>query len=99
MWRCFTLFATLGLQAGSLARLEVTHDDTVITQSCRIVIPVGRVIVDANTNGVIQIAADGITVEFAPGTELRGAPVNSPWDHLRGIGIRIDGHWGWTKKG
>lgn len=99
MWRCFLLLTALGLQAKSLPLLEVTHDDMVITQSCRILIPQGRLIPDANTNGVIHIAKDGITVEFAPGSELRGAAVGAAWDALRGVGIRIEGHHSVTLKG
>lgn len=74
----------------ALPVIEVTRDDTVITRSCRIRIPPGTVIADTNTNGVLQIQADGITVEFAPGSELRGAAPGAPWDGLTGIGIRID---------
>ncbi len=99
MWRLFLPLVTLGLTAAPLPRIEITHDDTVITQSCRVSIAAGRVLVDANTNGVIQIGADGITVEFAPGTELRGAPEDAAPDTLRGIGIRLEGHHHVTLKG
>ncbi len=75
----------------ALPVLEVTHDDTPVTRSCRVVIPPGTVIADANTNGVLHVRADGVTIEFAPGSELRGAPPGTPWDTLRGIGIRIEG--------
>ncbi|MDP2326032.1 MAG: hypothetical protein Q8N51_18675, partial [Gammaproteobacteria bacterium] len=78
----------------ALPLLRVTHDDTVVTQSCEIVIPPGTVLVDANTNGVLQIAADGITLRFRRGSELRGAPAGTPWDQLRGQGIRVEGHRG-----
>lgn len=72
-------------------RVTVTKDDTVIDRSCEVWIPEGTVIADANTNGVIHIVADGVTVRFARESRLRGAPVREPWDRLRGIGIRIDG--------
>ena len=92
--RRFLVFACLAvpLQARSLPIRIVTHEDTVITQSCEIVIPPGTVIVDANTNGVLHLAADHLTVRFAPDTVLRGAPEGTPWDMLNGIGIRINGH-------
>lgn len=91
MWR--RLFGTLlaAVPAWALPVLEVTRDDTRITRSCRVVIPPGAVIADTNTNGVLHVAADGVTLEFAPGSELRGAPPGTPGDQLRGIGIRIEG--------
>jgi parallel beta-helix repeat protein len=78
--------------ASRLPQLVVTADDTEVRASCEIVIPPGTILRDANTNGVLRIAADGITVRFAPGSELRGAAAGTPWDTLRGIGIRVDGH-------
>ncbi len=77
----------------------VTHDDTVITQSCWVEIPPGTVIADANGDGVIQLGADGITVRFRPGSELRGAAANKPWDELKGVGIRLNGHRAVTVEG
>ncbi len=79
-------------QAGALPLVTLTHDDTVITQSCEIVIPPGTVLRDANSNGVLRIAADRVTVRFGSRSELRGAPEGTPGDQLRGQGIRIDGH-------
>lgn len=78
-----------------LPTLEVTRDNTVITSSCRIVIPPGTVIADPDNNGVIQVKGDGITVEFASGSALCGAPVASPgfdsWDTLSGHGLTARG--------
>ena len=100
MWRSLIpLFLALPLSAASLPEVRVTADDTVITRSCRIVIPPGTVLSDANTNGVIQIAADNITIEFTPGCVLRGAPETADGDTLRGIGIRVQGRKGVTLKG
>lgn len=100
MWRSLIpLFLALPVAAASLPEVRVTADDTVITRSCRIVIPPGTVLSDANTNGVIQIAADNITVEFTPGCVLRGAPETADGDTLRGIGIRIQGRRGVKLKG
>lgn len=95
------LLLALGLTTRALALpvLEVTRDDTLITRSCRVVIPPGTVIADVNTNGVLHVAADGITIEFAPGSELRGATPGTPWDTLRGIGIRIEGRRRVTLRG
>ena len=44
--------------------LEVTADDTVVTESCRISIPEGLVIRDANGDGVIHVGADSVTLDF-----------------------------------
>ncbi len=77
-----------------LPTVVVTHDDTIITQSCWIEIPPGLVIADTNGDGVLHLNADQITVRFKPGSQLRGAPVGTPWDQLTGIGIRLDGHRG-----
>ena len=76
----------------ALPVLQVTHDDTVITQSCWVEIPPSAVIADTNGNGVIHIGADGITIRFRPGSVLRGADPATPWDQLKGIGIRLNGH-------
>ncbi|MBZ0171124.1 MAG: right-handed parallel beta-helix repeat-containing protein, partial [Phycisphaerales bacterium] len=69
--------------------LVVTHDDTVIDRSCRVVIPSGTIIPDTNGDGVIHITADGITVEFAEDSSLIGAEFEGRWDQLTGTGIRL----------
>jgi parallel beta-helix repeat protein len=96
MWRSFLCSAVFAAQAQSLPLIEVTHDDTVITQSCVIRIAPGHILADVNTNGVLHLAADDLLVRFAPGTELRGAPADQPGDELRGFGIRLAGHRGVT---
>jgi parallel beta-helix repeat protein len=77
-------------EAAPTPRIVLSKDDTEITESCIIEIPTGYIIADANTNGVIRIGADDIRVRFVG--ELRGATNGTPWDTLRGIGIRIDNH-------
>jgi parallel beta-helix repeat protein len=77
------------LAQDALPRLVLSKDDTEITNSCIVEIPAGYVVADANTNGVIRIAADDVRVRFVG--ELRGATNGTPWDTLRGVGIRIDG--------
>lgn len=69
----------------------VSADDTVITQSCRVEIAPGAVIEDANGDGVIHVKADGVVVEFVESSSLRGAGPSTPWDQLKGVGIRIEG--------
>jgi len=96
MWRCLLGWASVSALGQSWPVIEVVHDDTVITQSCVVQIPPERVIADVNTNGVLHIAADRVTVRFAPGSALRGANPSRPWSELAGIGIRIQGHRGVT---
>ena len=72
--------------------ITVVHDDTAIAESCLIDIAPDTVIEDRNQNGVLHVAADGITIRFKPGAVLRGAATGTPWDQLRGLGLRIDGH-------
>lgn len=79
------------VSAQNLPVVRVTADNTRITESCRIEIAPEAVIVDADGNGVIHIAADDITVDFA-GSVLRGAPEGAPWNELTGTGVRLDGH-------
>jgi parallel beta-helix repeat protein len=70
--------------------VTLTHDDTIITQSC--IVEIASVIEDTNRNGVLHIKADNITVSFKAGSVLRGAVAGTPWNELRGIGIRIEDH-------
>jgi parallel beta-helix repeat protein len=97
--------ATMGIVAAALGAqpalplVTVTRDDTVISTSCRVVIPPGVVIPDANGDGVIHIRGDGITVEFAAGSWLDGGAPDTPPDRLTGIGVRLDGHRGVTIRG
>ena len=92
------LFAGLAVCAGraELPTVTVTGDDTRITQSCRIVIPPNMIISDVNNNGVLQIAASNITVEFESGSVLRGAAAGLLPDTYAGFGIRIEGQSGVT---
>jgi parallel beta-helix repeat protein len=76
--------------------VTVVRDDTRIERSCVVRIAPGTVIADANGDGVIHIAADGIIVTFEEGSVLRGAEESTPPDQLTGIGIRLDGHTGVT---
>lgn len=86
-------------QPQELPELEVTRDDTVVSGSCRIVIPEGHVIRDANDNGVIHVVKPDLVVAFAPGSVLRGAPDGTRPDSLTGIGVRADGVSGVTLRG
>lgn len=87
----------------ALAEVEITKDNTVITESCRVRIAPGTVIRDEDGNGVIQIRTSGITVEFAEGSELWGGEKprgfdDGEWDSYIGTGIRIEGAKGVTLK-
>lgn len=74
----------------ALPRVVVARDDFVITQSCIVEIAVGAIISDANDNGVIQVRASGITIEFAA-PPMFGEKVGAQPDTFRGIAIRVNG--------
>jgi parallel beta-helix repeat protein len=78
--------------------ITVTSDNTRIDKSCIVQIEPNTVIADADGDGVIQIAADGITVEFAKGSTLRGSPAGAAPDTYKGVGIRLSGHKNVTLK-
>ncbi|MBL8763930.1 MAG: right-handed parallel beta-helix repeat-containing protein [Phycisphaerae bacterium] len=91
--RFVLICSTLGSRADAEPPVvTVTADDTVIRESCRIVIPKGTIIADANNDGVIKLDADGIVVEFdETARELMAVAQGTPWDRCAGIGVRIDG--------
>ena len=74
-----------------LPEVLVDRDDVVVTASCRLVVPDGLVIPDANGDGVVHVRADGVRVVFAPGSVLRGAAPGTPPDARAGTGLRVDG--------
>ncbi len=88
----FPILLCLMACSDDLPTVEVTADDTVISQSCRVVIPAGVVIEDAGGDGVIQIGASDIEIEFAEGSVLRGSSPGARPDEYRGYGIRLNGH-------
>ncbi len=92
-WSFVFTAAFVGTAAGlaPAETIRVIADNTRIDKSCTIEIPEGTVIVDADGNGVIHVAADDIEIRFAPGTVLRGAPADRRPDEYRGYGIRIEG--------
>jgi hypothetical protein len=79
------------MPAQAFSDLRVTSDDVLVSQSCRIVIPSDTVIEDKNNNGVIQVVASNIEIQFAEGAVLRGSPKDRRPDEYRGYGIRIEG--------
>lgn len=87
----FIVAAAAGTQAQALPELVIDRDNVEIDRSVRVVIPEGTVIADDDLNGVIHVVADGVRVEFAPGSVLRGATEGTPWDELAGYGIVLEG--------
>ena len=84
--------ALIAMFLNPVPTVEVTSDNVVIDKSCRVVIPAGTVIEDADDNGVIQIGASDITIEFAVGSVLRGSALDTPPDEYKGYGIRLNGY-------
>ena len=85
------VLAALAIPQEELPVVELSHDNTEITESCRISIPVGAVIEDRDGNGVIQIRTDGIEVIFEKSAILRGERLGVGADQLKGIGVHVDG--------
>ena len=80
------------IAATPLPVVTVDRDNVKISESCIVEIT-ADLIQDEDNNGVIHVAADGITIEFSnEHRELIAATKGTPWDTLAGIGIRIDGH-------
>ena len=73
-----------------LPEFRLTLPGARIDHSCRVVIPPDTILPGTDA-GVIQITADGITIEFADGSILRGAPPERTLDTLSGTAIRVDG--------
>jgi len=91
------LAVSIGAASGTPV-VVVDRDNIVITQSCVVRIPSGLIIPDSDNNGVIQVDADNVRVEFEPGSELRGRSLietaEQGWDTLTGRGITIEGRRG-----
>jgi hypothetical protein len=90
--------AAASMGASDLPEVKLAEVPMRVEKSCRVVIEPGRVL-EGGEAGVIQVAADGITVEFADGSVLRGAPVERGLDELPGTGIVVEGHKGVTLRG
>lgn len=82
------LTACVQVDESSLPVVDVTHDDTVVTSSCRLRFP-SEPIADEGEPGVVQIRGKDLVV-ICEGT-LAGAPESTPWDRLEGVGVAIQG--------
>src|SRR5258706_7286957 len=88
-----------GWAAPGRPTIEVRSSHTVISQTCRVVIPAGTVLDDTESLGAIQIGAANIEIEFVKGSVLRGSPPGTEPDQYQGCGIRLNGHVGITIRG
>ncbi|HEV2392070.1 MAG TPA: right-handed parallel beta-helix repeat-containing protein [Verrucomicrobiae bacterium] len=79
--------------------VTVTAPGTVLTQSCRVMIPPGTVIPDAGGEGALVIGAANIEIDFTAGSSLRGSRADRRPDGYKGYGIRLQGHPGVTIRG
>lgn len=89
---CFSVLWMVCVSSAACAAVPtvvVDRDDVVIRESCIIAFSNDAAIADENNNGVIHIEGSDITVEFADGAALRGAPAGTPWNELVGYGIRV----------
>lgn len=87
--------------AADLPEVLIDRDNVRIDRSCRVVIPEGTYLPDADNNGVIHVAASGITIDFGdrPRPMLRSADFGRDYETITGIGIRIDRHADVTIRG
>lgn len=69
--------------------VEVTGP-MVIRESCELQIAEDAIFPEDERDGVIRIKGDNLTIRFAPGSVLRGAPAEEAQDQRTGIGIRAD---------
>ncbi len=75
-----------------LPTITIDRDNVVIDRSCRVVVPKGVYIEDADGNGVVHVTASGITVEgIDRQSELIQVPLGTPWETIGGVGWRLDG--------
>jgi parallel beta-helix repeat protein len=101
-WALRWIFPVIALTADAATdrpTITVTVPNTVLTQSCHVVIPEGLLLRDTNDQGVIVVGAPSIEIDFVRGSVLRGSPVGSRPDEYKGYGIRLNGHSGVTIRG
>jgi parallel beta-helix repeat protein len=79
--------------------VKLEHAPLKIERSCRVEFAPGAVFENGGDEGVIRVEADGVVVEFADGSVLRGAPAERAQDVLVGTGIVVEGHDGVTLRG
>jgi hypothetical protein len=94
---CLVLITGSAAAASSrLPEIKMRRGGLVLTQSCTLIIPAGAVFPDSQNQGLIQIGADNIEIDFSKDSALRGSPLNTPPDQYRGYAIRANGHRGVT---
>jgi parallel beta-helix repeat protein len=98
-WAILMSIAVCAAPAEAISNVRVTSDDVLISQSCRITIPADTIIEDKNNNGVIQVVASDIEIEFTENSILRGSPKDRRPDEYRGYGIRMEGQSNVTVRG
>jgi hypothetical protein len=96
LWICGNSYSAAEI---ALPEIRVAADNTVISRSCRVVIPPQTIVEDADGNGVIQVGGSDLVIEFAEGTILRGSRPNVSPDGYRGFGITLNGHTNVTIRG
>lgn len=83
------LMLAMTFACAELPVIRVDRDNIVIRESARVVIT-EEFILDEDSNGVIHIVGDNITVDFTDQT-LRGAAAGVEPDRYLGTGVRITG--------
>lgn len=89
VWPSSVLVLPTGQEPPQTTVITVSRDNTVITRSATVSIA-ETAIVDADGDGVIHVAADGVTLDFR-GAMLNGAARGRTPDTFAGVGLRITG--------
>ena len=94
-----SIAASAGAAGVDRPTITLAGPNTLLTQSCRVVIPQGLVIRDVGDQGVIVVGAPNIEIDFAKGSVLRGSLIDTRPDEYKGYGIRLNGQAGVTIRG
>lgn len=94
---CIAAVTLIGLVAGhaAAADLVIDRDNIVISESVTIRPGTYRV-PDADGNGVLQVRADNVVIDFKGATLCAGDPAKMDLTQATGVGIAIDGAKGVT---
>ncbi|HYC76779.1 MAG TPA: right-handed parallel beta-helix repeat-containing protein [Planctomycetota bacterium] len=89
----FAAFAPGAVARAQGPEIVVDRDDVDVATSCRVRIPAGVVVADANRDGVVRVVADDVVLTFV-GETLRGAPRNAAPETFEGFAVRVVGRRG-----
>ncbi len=89
MRRILLVLALAAPIAAAPKEIVLDRDDIEVTEDV-VVKPGTYVVMDTDGDGVLQVKADGVTIDFQ-GAALLGSTDDVPQDACGGIGVRVDG--------